>query len=75
MKILTDNDRMPFGKHRGELMKAVPASYFFWLWTEAGFEHKTATDPVADYINRNIKTLRQDWPDGIWDQTDREEAV
>jgi hypothetical protein len=74
MKLLTDNDLMPFGKHRGTRMKAVPADYFFWLWTEAGFEDKVAVDPVADYINRNIKTLRQDWPDGIWDQSDRAEG-
>jgi len=31
---LTDTDPMPFGKHKGELMQDVPASYLRWLWEE-----------------------------------------
>ena len=75
MKTLTDADRMPFGKHKGLKMQEVPAQYLHWLWTEANFQDKVAVDSVAAYIDRNLKTLRRDWPDGIWDQTDREDAV
>lgn len=28
---LTDEDTMPFGKHKGELLSDVPASYLIWL--------------------------------------------
>lgn len=39
-----DTDPMPFGKHRGELLQDVPASYLGWLWGEIkeyskGFEN------------------------------------
>ena len=28
---LTDEDLMPFGKHKGERLCDIPASYFLWL--------------------------------------------
>lgn len=28
----SDLDKMPFGKHAGELLQDVPASYLLWLW-------------------------------------------
>ena len=31
-EILTDMDKMPFGKHKGELLATVPDSYLLWLW-------------------------------------------
>lgn len=71
MKPLTDTDPMPWGKYgpkpRGEglIMRNVPASYLFWLWTE-GHKEADRQCPVADYIRRNLETLKQEHPDGIW---------
>lgn len=67
-KQLTDTDAMPFGKHRGELMQDVPASYFHWLWTNDRdpMSLKASFDPVANYIHRNLTALKQEHPDGIW---------
>jgi len=66
MKQLTDTDLMPFGKHKGIPLQDVPASYLFWLWTEAG-KKSDKQDPIADYIRRNLDSLKMDYPDGIWD--------
>jgi len=60
-----DTDPMPWGKHKGIPMQDVPASYFFWLWTERGME-RNRFDPVADYIRKNLDVLKQEYPDGIW---------
>ena len=64
MTELQDTDPMPFGKHKGEPMQDVPASYLHWLWQNG---LKTAThNPVADYIRRNLNALKQEYSDGIW---------
>lgn len=62
----TDTSPMPFGKHKGEMMQDVPASYLHWLWTEGEMKHQTKTDAVADYIYRNLNALKQEYPNGIW---------
>lgn len=61
---LEDTDVMPFGKHKGEPMQDVPARYLHWLWNEGKKDDKT--DPVADYIRRNLNALKQEYKDGIW---------
>lgn len=61
---LTDLSPMPFGKHRGEAMQDVPASYLHWLWTEGG--NGNMHGPVADYIRRNLHALKQEHRDGVW---------
>lgn len=66
MKILTDADPMPWGKYKGTPMEDVPADYYFYLWTH-GKEHDQVC-PVADYIRRNLPTLEDEYPDGIWKQ-------
>ena len=66
MKQLEDTDPMPFGKHKGEAMEDVPASYLHWLWTQPGFKGKVKTDGVADYIQRNLSALEEEHNDGIW---------
>ena len=71
MKQLKDTDPMPFGKHgpNGEapcMMQDVPASYFHYLWSR-GMKNETKTNPVADYVQRNLAALKQEFPDGIWD--------
>lgn len=68
MLTLMDTDRMPWGKFKGVPMEDVPADYLFYLWTNLGFERKVNIDPVADYINRRLDTLEEDYPDGIWRQ-------
>lgn len=69
-KQLTDQDYMPFGKFsRGcdrRRMKDVPASYLFWLWTN-GMQH-AENNSVADYIRNNMNVLKDEYPDGIWDE-------
>lgn len=32
---LTDDSPMPFGKHKGEALSTVPASYFLWMLGQA----------------------------------------
>ena len=68
MKLLTDLDQMPFGKHKGTLMQDVPAAYLFWLWTNERdpLHRKVKVDQVADYIWRNMDALKKEHPDGIW---------
>lgn len=66
MTQLQDLSPMPWGKHKNVPMQDVPADYLFFFWTERGLEHQVATNPVADYINRNLQTLELDYPDGIW---------
>lgn len=60
---LTDTDPMPFGKHKGEPMQDVPASYLHYLWTNGLKDSKAS---VADYIRRNLDALKQEHKDGIW---------
>jgi len=63
--ILTDADKMPWGKYKGERMENVPASYLHWLWMNGKKEDKV--DSVAIYIRENLSALQQEHPDGIWD--------
>jgi len=61
---LSDLCPMPFGKHKGEPMQDVPASYLHWLWSNGKQSDKSC--PVAAYIRENINALKQEHPDGIW---------
>ena len=63
-KTLEDTDAMPFGKHKGQPMQDVPASYLHWLWVNGKKEDKMC--PVSDYIRRNLSALKQEFRDGIW---------
>lgn len=49
MNQLTDEDLMPWGKHKGEKMKDVPASYLLWMW-DHGLRQKPISDPVRQYV-------------------------
>lgn len=68
--MLADTDSMPFGKHKGVPMQDVPASYLHWLWTRNNGRDQRAqmlsSDPVLNYIQRNINALRKEHPDGLW---------
>jgi uncharacterized protein (DUF3820 family) len=57
-----DLDLMPFGKHRGERLQDVPASYFHWLW-----QQRPLSDiKLEQYIQNNLPALKIEHPDGIW---------
>lgn len=62
--MLSDTDKMPFGKHRGVPMQDVPASYLHWLWSNGLKDDKRSE--VADYIRRNLDALKKEHTDGIW---------
>lgn len=62
---LKDTDPMPFGKHKGDQMQDVPASYLHWLWINGKSQNMRCQ--VADYIRRNLTVLQSEHPDGIWD--------
>jgi len=70
MNQLQDEDYMPFGKYgpkpkgEGLRLSEIPASYFHYLWSQ-GLRHDKQSR-VADYIRRNLDSLRQEHPDGIW---------
>lgn len=65
-KPLTDQSPMPFGKYKGQPMEKVPAKYLHWLWTEGGMEKEKDTNPVGDYIDRNVRALAKEYTNGIW---------
>jgi uncharacterized protein (DUF3820 family) len=60
---LTDDSRMPFGKHYGERMQDIPASYYHFLWTQESFDRKSQ---VGQYIERNLSALETEDPDLLW---------
>ena len=60
---LEDTDPMPFGKHKGQPMSEVPASYLHYLWS-SGMDKETGN--VAEYIRENLDALKMEAPDKIW---------
>lgn len=64
MMKLTDDDLMPFGKHKGLPMHDVPAAYLHFLW-QNGMKHDKV-DNVACYIRDNLDALKEEHKDGIW---------
>ena len=65
MVVLTDTDKMPFGKYKGKMMQDVPASYLHYLWTN-GMTTQTKCNPVANYIERNLLGLMDQYKNGVW---------
>lgn len=51
---LMDTDPMPFGKHKGQAMQDVPASYLDWLRDQEWLKDYPA---VKEYIRRNAKVI------------------
>lgn len=67
MTELTDTDPMPFGKHRSIPMSDVPVNYLHWMWHNGPvLRNETRTNPVADYIRRNLDALKKENSDLIW---------
>lgn len=65
MRLLDDTDKMPFGKHKGELMQEVPVNYLHYLWHN-GLKEEATTSNVAEYIKRNLAGLKIENKDLIW---------
>ena len=65
MSDLGDLDLMPWGKYKGTPMQDVPANYLFWLWVNSRENNRVCS--VAKYIRDNLSTLKQEYPDGIWE--------
>jgi len=61
----TDLDIMPFGKHKGQPMQDVPASYLVWL-KEQGCQH----EGVAGYIRESWSAIKSECPDHIFENED-----
>lgn len=57
-----DDDKMPFGKYKGERMADVPASYLHWLWQQKPLSNLR----LENYIFNNIEALKKEHKDGIW---------
>lgn len=52
-----DEYRMPFGKHKGECIGEVPASYLLWLAEQDWIEK---WGPVKKYIDKKYQQLEQE---------------
>ena len=50
---LDDSSLMPYGKHKGDKMIDVPASYLIWL-----YENDKCSKEVKDYVEDNLEVLR-----------------
>lgn len=61
---LTDDQLMPFGKHKGISMKEVPASYYHLLWNS--FTKNDRDGSVGHYIQKSLPVLKKNNPDLIW---------
>ena len=60
MSAFTDQDIMPFGKHKGQTMESVPASYLAWL-KDQGCDHPG----VRGYIEESWTAILKELPDRI----------
>lgn len=45
---------MPFGKHKGEKMENVPASYLLWL-----YENDKCNKEVKEYVLDNLDVIKE----------------
>lgn len=60
---LTDESEMPFGKHKGEKMKDVPAKYLLWLWDNGVWQEKGRD--LHNYIKGAFSALETECKDYI----------
>lgn len=52
---LNDNSPMPWGKHKGQKMANVPASYLMWL-----YDNNKCNAEVQTYIKDNMDVLKEE---------------
>lgn len=61
---LTDTDKMPFGKHKGEPMQDIPPGYLKWLYNNIKENGKTSfNEPVFNYIHNSRDALKMEGVD------------
>lgn len=58
---LEDDDKMPFGKYKGQLMQDVPVNYLHWFWHNGDKQSE-----VGEYIKSNLSALKTENKDLIW---------
>lgn len=56
---------MPFGKHAGQAMQDVPASYLHWLYHNSEFYNKQGIE-IKEYIEQSWDALKLEDKDLIW---------
>lgn len=64
--MLSDNDKMPFGKYKNVEMANVPASYLLWLYDEytlPGPRFGFQNSEVKAYIKENLDVLKSEIKD------------
>ncbi len=54
--VARDSDRMTFGKHKGERLADVPASYLLWCYRELELIRKYPG--LRAYIEKNLRRLQ-----------------
>lgn len=58
-----DKDKMPFGKHKGELLQDVPVSYLHWIYHNI---NSGSNISLQHYIENNIDALKMENKDLLW---------
>lgn len=61
MPTLTDNDHMPFGKHKGLPMSEVPAEYLQWFLNKTK-DHALAKMTLSEKLVRKYAESKQQKP-------------
>lgn len=54
---MKDTDRMPFGKHKNEMMANVPANYLNWLHENGSVGVRRSFPQVFEYIKENMDAI------------------
>lgn len=62
MDLITDQSPMPFGKHKGTAMEAIPAKYLLWLWDNGVYAEQS---PMHHYILGSFSALETEAKDYI----------
>lgn len=57
--MLTDSDKMPFGKHKGKRLSDVPDDYLLWLYDELKVKCSPFAQPLIEYIEDNYEAIKQ----------------
>lgn len=58
MQILSDRDKMPFGKHKGKSLASVPDEYLLWLHSELEIKCSPFARPLKNYLDENLEAIK-----------------
>jgi uncharacterized protein (DUF3820 family) len=64
MSALNDTSKMPYGKHKGDTLREVPAQYLLWLRQEFIDKGSTGTGPFGEF-NKELKAYIEDNLDAL----------